>query len=232
MSRADSSPRLYRIMDFTKAVKIFEGKELYFANPSTWEDPYENHIKHSRNHAVFAQCWSRTPISDAMWRIYSQNGMGVRISTTANKLRAALKEAAKVKNYRYRVEEVEYKTQISLLGESRKIAADLNESFSMSRAVDALYMKRDAFEHEDEWRATLYSRSAVATKNQNGFTVPIDPHEFIDRILLDPRAPEELINAFKYYFKDYYGYKRSVQRSALYRSPEPIQIEEFDPDQL
>ncbi|MHC8326021.1 DUF2971 domain-containing protein [Pseudomonas sp. LB1P83] len=232
MAGTERSARLYRILDFTKVVQIFEKKELYFANPGSWEDPYENHIKHSKNHAVFAQCWSRTPISDAMWRIYSQNGMGVRISTTVLKLRAALKDAAKDKNYRFRVDKVEYKSQADLLIEVKSIAADLNESFFINRAIDALYIKRDAFEHEDEWRATLYSKSEVSSKDQKGFTIPVEPHALIDRILLDPRAPEELIQAFKFYFKSYFNYKGTVQRSALYRSPDPIHIDEINVDDI
>ncbi|MGX9559474.1 DUF2971 domain-containing protein [Pseudomonas sp. CFBP 5750] len=232
MKEMEASKKLYRIMDFTKVVQIFEKKELYFANPSSWDDPYERHIKHSRNHAIFAQCWSRRPISDAMWRIYSQNGMGVRISTTNIKMRAALQAAAKSKKYSYRVARVSYKTQADLIVEAKKIASDLNERFDISRAVDALYMKRDAFIHEVEWRAALYSKSENAAKDQKGFIVPVEPHEFIDRILLDPRAPDELVRTFKFYFESCLGYKGSVQRSQLYQSPETIEIEEILADQL
>lgn len=73
---------LYRIMDFHRIVQIFERRELYFAHPSTWDDPYEKFIKHPQSHALFAQCWTRASSSDAMWRIYSPNGLGVRISTS------------------------------------------------------------------------------------------------------------------------------------------------------
>lgn len=232
MSDTEVTRRLYRILDFTKVVQIFEKKELYFANPSSWEDPYERHIKHSKNHAIFAQCWSRIPISDAMWRIYSQNGMGVRISTTNVKLAAVLKAAAQKKEYRYRVARVKYKSQADLVVETKKIAADLNESFDISRAIDALYMKREAFDHEREWRATLFSKSENAAKDQKGFTVPVDPHQFIDRILLDPRAPDELVRAFKFFFETHLQYKRSVKRSVLYQSPETIEIDEIFADQL
>lgn len=226
------SLRLYRILDFTRVVQIFEKKELYFANPGSWEDPYEKRIKHSKNHAIFAQCWSSAPISDAMWRIYSQNGMGVRISTTTEKLSSTLKESAKLKNYRYRVAEVRYETVGDLDLEARKIGAELNERFLISRAIDALYMKRQAFDHEKEWRSILYSKSAKISQEHKGFAVPVEPHEFIDRILLDPRAPDELVRAFKFFFKSHLGFEGNIQRSALYKSPEQIEIDEICSDQL
>lgn len=232
MAKTEAVVRLYRILDFTKVVQIFEKKELYFANPSSWDDPYENHIKHSKNHAVFAQCWSLIPSSDAMWRIYSPNGMGVRISTTNLKLKDALKAAAPTKKYRYRVAKVDYVSPMDLRAERKEIAADLNEGFEITRAIDTLYTKRKAFSHEAEWRATLYSTAENNEKNQSGFTVPVDPHEFIGQIILDPRAPDELIRAFSYFFKYKLKFKGSVVRSALYQSPRTIEIEEITADQL
>lgn len=43
-------------------------------------------IRHTKSSALFAQCWSKVAESDAMWRIYSQNGLGVRVGTTNKKL--------------------------------------------------------------------------------------------------------------------------------------------------
>lgn len=225
MSDAGVQKTLYRILDFTRVVQIFETGQLYFTNPRVWDDPYEERIKHSRNSAIFAQCWSQDPSSDAMWRIYSQNGMGVRISTTEIKLKEALKAEAKKLNYQYRVKKVAYKSTSYINAEARKIADELTLSFDIRRAVDSLYMKRDAFRHEAEWRATIYSRAENGTDKKNGFHVPIDPHIFINRILLDPRAPNELVDAFKFYFQTKLGFEKPVGRSALYRSPEQYTVD-------
>lgn len=158
--------------------------------------------------------------------------MGVRVSTTNLKLKAALKASAKLKNYQYRVAEVSYYSQIKLNSMARKIAQDLNEEFNIGRAIDALYMKRQAFDHEKEWRGILYAKSFNLLQQQKGFTVPIDPHSFIDRILLDPRAPDELVRAFKFFFEEHLGFEGSVQRSALYKSPDQIEIDEISADQF
>lgn len=225
---------LYRTLDFSRVVQIFEKKELYFVNPSVWEDPCEERIKHSKNHALFAQCWCERGVSDAMWRIYSQNGMGVRISTTKEKLEAALKGLAKEKKYKYRVRKVVYKTQKEFEKEAVKITNELSTGFDVSRAVDMLYMKRDAFSHESEWRATLFFPDEKEIGGKKAVTIPIDPHSFIDRILLDPRAPDELVEAFKFYFKRKIKFRGEVLRSQLYKSPRLLKVdsEEISIDDL
>lgn len=224
LSIKNQSINLYRTLDFSRAVQIFERRELYFVNPSMWDDPCEERIKHSKNHALFAQCWCELGVSDAMWRIYSQNGMGVRISTTKEKLETALKALAKEEKYKYRVKKVAYKTQSEFEAEASKIANDLNEDFDVSRAVDMLYLKRDAFKHESEWRATLFFPNEIDIAGKKAVTVPIDPHDFIDRILLDPRAPDELVDSFKYFFKNKIKFKGEVARSQLYRTPRLLKV--------
>lgn len=216
---------LYRIMNFSHAVQLFEKKELYFAKPSSWDDPYEQRLKHSQDHAVFAQCWGRNPISDAMWRIYSQHGLGVRISTTENSLREALRAACKENGYKYRLREVDYRSQKEINETTRKIAEDLKLSFDLSRAIDILYVKREAFSHETEWRVVLFAPNEERDTKNNGISIKIEPHKLIKRILLDPRAPEEVIKAFTFYFKEKLGFQGSVSRSALYKSPEQHVIE-------
>lgn len=219
---------LYRIMDFHRAVQIFESKELYFAHPSTWDDPYEKFIKHPRSHALFAQCWTHAYSSDAMWRIYSPHGLGVRLSVHQDKLVAAGREFAKSHDYKWRGRDVEYFKLAEFKEKARELGADLKAKFDVQRAADALYMKRDAFKHEDEWRALLYCPDAK--KPVKGIAVKVEPHELIRSVLLDPRAPQELIDAFRLYFKRKLGFKGEVKRSGLYASPTPIEIE--DPDEL
>lgn len=80
MAKISENKYLYRIMRFDHAVQVLKGA-LYFSHPSQWEDPYETHVKHSYDHAIFAQCWTTASMSDAMWRIYSPNFLGVRLRT-------------------------------------------------------------------------------------------------------------------------------------------------------
>ena len=223
-----SSGRLYRILDFSRVVQIFQEEALFFSHPSKWDDPYEQRIKHVQSHALFAQCWCQLGISDAMWRIYSQHGLGVRISTTKSKLEKVVKDGWKSHGhqYRWRGAEVQYLSQSDLNAETTAVADDLKRRFTLKRAADMLYLKREAFRHESEWRATVYCPDADAKNFAEGLSIPIDPHELIDRILLDPRAPEELVSAFKFYFENKLGFRGEVTRSVLYKSPKPIEIDD------
>jgi hypothetical protein len=221
-----SAGRLYRILDFSRAVQIFESESLYFAHPSTWDDPYEMRVQHQESHALFAQCWGQLGVSDAMWPIYSPTHMGVRLSTSNKKLSDAVRAAAKASGYRWKGEPVEYLSQQNLNLQIREIAALLKKEFDLRTAAKILYLKREAFTHEAEWRATIYCPEADRRQVQKGISVPINPHKLIDNILLDPRAPQELVDAFTYYFKEKLKFKGKVGRSVLYKSPSRIELVE------
>jgi hypothetical protein len=216
--------RLYRILDFSRAVQIFESESLYFAHPGTWEDPYETQVEHQGSHALFAQCWCQLGVSDAMWRIYSPTHMGVRISTSTKKLSNAVKASARQLGYDWEAGSIRYLSQHDLKLEVRKIASSLEEEFDLTTAVKILYMKREAFEHESEWRATIYCPDTDRLMQRKGISVAVNPHKIIDSVLLDPRAPQEFVDAFTYYFKEKLKFKGRVARSVLYKSPTRIQL--------
>jgi len=138
---------------------------------------------------------------------------------------ASVRDAARLNGYKCRGRKVDYLTQRDLNRKAKVIAAELRERFEIGRAVDMLYMKRDAFNHELEWRATLYCPSD-SKDGPTGIAVPVDPHKLIDRVLLDPRAPEELVSALKFYFEKKLKFKGEVTRSVLYRSPRPLLVED------
>jgi hypothetical protein len=221
--------KLYRIMDFSRVVQIFESGSLFFAHPSAWEDPYEVRLRHAKSHAIFAQCWCQSGISDAMWRIYSPNGLGVRISTTKEKLEGAVKPWTDAKGYHWGGSEVEYEEQRTLSERLAAIRNDLAADFKIDRAADALFLKRESFQHEDEWRAVITCGDRKARRDQpKGISVPVDPNALVDNVLLDPRAPQELTNALGHYFTSKLGYPGVVKRSVLYKVPKPIIVDEDD----
>lgn len=219
-----TSGRLYRIMSFHHVVRLFENNELFFARPSQWADPYETRLVHSAADRVFAQCWCSNGVSDAMWRIYSPNHLGVRIATSTRKLREALLKAAEVRNMTVRLGDVRYVSQHDIQLEARKIHGDLQVNYSVERASDLLFLKRSAFSHEDEYRALLTVDTPNVDAEAIGLKVPVNPHKLIDNILVDPRAPKELADALIYYFKNHIGYKRRVSPSVLYKMPTPLVV--------
>jgi len=216
MEKKDSE-NLYRILPFDRAVEILKGS-LYFSHPSTWDDPFETIVDHDKAHAMFAQCWCMNGVSDAMWRIYSPNNLGVRIRTTRTKLREAMNSAG-AKGYKKRIKEVEYTTSASLKDRAKEIAAHLQKKFDPSKAADLFFMKRSAFEHEQEVRALLYCEDAPVDEPKRGWSIKIDGHALIQSILLDPRVPSHFGGAMKLYLRRTIGFKGPVQTSVLYTKP-------------
>ena len=94
---------IYRVVAEDRLFKLFNDKVNVLVRPKKWDDPFENFIMNStgllpngqkfsvgfRDH-FYGQCWTRTRESDAIWRIYSPNKCGARITTTPRKLLTAL----------------------------------------------------------------------------------------------------------------------------------------------
>lgn len=218
---APHSGRLYRIMKFDRVVQMFERNEITFAKPELWEDPYETHFKHSDLERAYAQCWCARGVSDAMWRIYSPDHTGVRISTSTKSLRKALQTEARGAGFEYIERGVEYLSPYNLRQKIAALRTDISSGQGTCKASDALFLKREAFDHEHEYRVVL-SSSCEELDHRHIVSLSCNPHKFIDSILIDPRAPKELADAFIFYFKNKLGFTRRVQSSALYRAPKPV----------
>lgn len=219
-----SSSNLYRIVSFDRAVQILQSNALYFAHPSEWEDPYEQGLLHKRSNNIFAQCWCRKAVSDAMWRIYSPNNLGVRLGTTRQLLREALKEAQKAQKIRFKIQNVKYMFQEELQFARQDVATALNENYTVRKAIEPLFMKRNAFHHEYEVRAVVYDREPQSTDNVKGVVIPVDARALIRSIWIDPRAPKEFVEAYSLYLKRQLKFTGVVKKSTLYEAPEPIDV--------
>ncbi|ARH19248.1 TPA: DUF2971 domain-containing protein [Pseudomonas aeruginosa] len=210
---------LYRIVRFDRAVEILKG-DLHFSHPSSWDDPYETHVKHEYDHAVFGQCWTKSSVSDAMWRIYSPNMLGVRLRTRRETLLVALRGYAKANpGFKCRVADVEYLSPVKYRDRVDGIDGIMQLIASEpSLAADILCLKRSAFKHENEVRAILYNGNAERIENPriSPVKVSVNGHELIQQIVFDPRAPDELCNAMEYYLKKVLKFKGEVKKSKLY----------------
>lgn len=213
---------LYRYVSFERAVDIFRNNRLFFARPGEWPDPYEVQLVHRGSDMLFAQCWCRTAISDAMWRLYSPGESGVRIGVKREKLSEAVGGWAEANGFGFREEEVVYESAATVRARARALGKSLNKRFDLGRATDALFLKREAYAHENEWRFVLYGGGVPA--KAKGLPVPIDALRLVDSVLLDPRAPPDLVATRAEFFVRELGYRRKVQASALDRPPDPIVV--------
>lgn len=218
-----SRGHLYRYVSFERAVDIFENKRLFFARPSSWQDPYEVQLVHRGSDMLFAQCWCQTAVSDAMWRLYCPDEKGVRIGTTKQKLVAELTRWTAQRGLGLRHDEVRYEPAADLRALTRSLAKRLRADFDLRQAAGALLLKREAYAHENEWRAVIYGDAPEA--GDAGLRVQIDPARVITSVLLDPRAPEEWVAESARFFAEELGFKKPVKASALAKPPDPIVVD-------
>lgn len=214
---------IYRYVSFERAVEIFRARELFFARPRSWKDPYEVQLVHRGSNSLFAQCWCQTAVSDAMWRLYCPDERGVRIGATKQKLVAELTRWTAASGLGLRHDEVRYEPAADLRALTRSLAKRLRAEFDMREAAGALLLKREAYAHENEWRAVIYGDAPEA--GDAGLRVQIDPARVITSVLLDPRAPEEWVAESARFFADELGYRKPVKASALSMPPERIVVD-------
>jgi hypothetical protein len=216
---------LYRIADFDRAADIITSRKLYFSHPSEWDDPYEKILHHDRAKAIFAQCWSRKGVSDAMWRIYSPHSLGVRIGTTKQLLQSALEEEKRRRKLDFKIQNVDYKYQEELDFELAGARDRLASNYSFKNAAAPLFLKRKAFDHERETRVVVFDPAAMSEEKAKGITIDIDPFRVVTSIWIDPRAPDAVVSAFKYYLKEKLGFPGTVKKSGLYLAPNQLGIQ-------
>lgn len=213
---------LYRILSLRHVVDMFESSELHFASPSSWDDPFEQLLKHKDTGNIFAQCWTRRSVSDAMWRIYSPDHSALRIRVTKGRLSDAL-DAAKARfKISARIEPVSYLKAGEVKQRLNEIAVDLRKKYSVRRASDSLLIKRDSFDHEAEIRVILLSRSSAEIRTS--CRVAIDPHSLIENIYFDPRVDPLFEKIAKHFLRTKLKYKGQIKKSSLYRVPSSIDV--------
>ena len=206
-----SNEPIYKYLSFFQLVDMLENKKLYLQKVGLWDDPSEGSGYVSFHEYVFTKAtgatvdpvvsddefrksvkkrypfgtsWSFLPESDAMWRIYSQDKMGIQIQTTVEKLEGVLSMSEFPKEQILIV-----KTQLADRGCSAEVLnryseieryfdmkyvvgrvvysptdnrnnitfdqSDLNGSLSEHAHFEEFLKKREAFKHEEEVRGLV-----------------------------------------------------------------------------
>lgn len=205
-------------MPLKHVVDLFETRELHFASPEEWDDPYEKVLRHKGSSSAFAQCWCTKAVSDAMWRIYSPDRTAVRIRSTRAKVLAVGARIKATSQATFRLDEVSYRSAKEIDAELDAIASELTKKFSMKRATDALFVKRDAFDYEAEVRAVAFLQPHKDSQPPGFLRVQIDPYNFVESILFDPRAEGTYVQMATYFLRNALNFQSPISRSALYRA--------------
>lgn len=247
----DPDVPIYRIFSWRYLRQALIEHKMALVSPSSWDDPYENLIAMSgitytnetpyrqeffdkARRQVFGQCWTITPESDAMWRIYSTVSKdartnrstdpsveGVRVRTTPRKLRASLLAWCPTTHFDDScfLGRVEYLPESSLLQQiTNLVAKEGIQAFAGGRGhADALLVKRDAFAHEQEVRLVYVEPDEPEPEVPSPIRfMDIDPSELFEELILDPRLGADDVADRTEEIRSN-GYDGRVDKSLLYQ---------------
>ncbi len=228
--------QVWRYMDFTKLVSLFQHGALYFPTVAELHDPFEGsfargnqllrplvyrHLKAKPQLSageliqrlkphVAASCWHINEQESAgMWKLYAKSNEAVCIQSTFRKLRAGLGDVVQVGTVRY----VDYEKE--WIPESNALAPFLykRKSFEFEREVRALVPLSDLRQ------ATRRTDSDDKAEAPRGYWHPVDLCALIERIFVAPDAPEWFADLTRD-VASRYGYDAiPVTKSSLAKTP-------------
>lgn len=213
-------------------IEILKDKQLTLVKPHKWDDPFENALLKSAfdvsgeivgfeaKDSVYGQCWTQHRETDAMWRIYSHDKNGIRLSTTPRKLLDALKASVTNRHPELScfIGKVQYKYKSDLI---KALGAISLLDTNGSGLAESLLYKRKEFSHEKEIRLIHIGEDGKCLNDI--FKFDIDPNFLFDRILFDPRMDETVRkNHIKEIRK--LGCATELKRSTLYDSPKGLKF--------
>ena len=176
---------LFSHMETTEDVHQIVSEMYYNLCPRNYYAIPDNYFRmwHSK-WFIYAQCWSKHPETDAMWRCYSYGNRAIRIRTRDDKL---LVHTEKI---------FPDKEQFSVyLG---KVSYDLNKKSVLEQQIrqmkdsllahETYFHKRPAFRHEGEYRLLIADNSLYSAEGFSSFGVKFKIEEQVKN-----KTDEEII---------------------------------------
>lgn len=241
-----SKKLLHKFMPLEYALETLNNKHLWFANPTTWKDPFEKRFidatykslngelhKFTWRDRVFCICMTQTATSEAYWNTYSPHSIGVELKFIRKKLLDVLKQLAE--NYDIFIGKVEYMKTADIQKALSNIPFNppCNHNIRTKECrARLLLLKRIAYKYEDEIRIMIIKKNI--TKGKGIYIDYVcDNVEMIDSITLDPTLEKNVTKLLKDIFVNHYGFtpistgnskKFRVQKSSLYTDVKPVEI--------
>mgnify|MGYP003418149112 FL=1 len=228
LTEAEKDQPIYRVVTIERLFQLFDEKLNVLVNPKKWDDPFENFIMNSLiefksgisisigfRENVYGQCWTKTRESDAMWRIYSPEKNGVRITTTPRKLLKALTSCSDNPKNQCYIGKVKYLTTIKLKEILEKDGSKLIFENSGIGLAKSLLFKRTPFKHENEIRLIFNSLGKFESEIMK---FEIEPLDLIDDIVFDPRIEYSKYKEYKKRLR-LMNFEKRIVKSNLYQIP-------------
>lgn len=235
MSDDEISKPIYRIINFDRLVRLFQSNKMTFVKPEKWDDPFENFIAKTKidmgssfldvgiRKNPHGTCWTRKSVSDAIWRIYSHDKKSVRIKSTpeivCRNITKGLQGYPKSKLF---IGKVEYLTTNQIKRKAKEFTKGVISGDSDKVVAKSLLFKRNSFSHEEEVRVFVIDHDDISTDGV--LNINVDPHEIIQNVLIDSRAPSEIVDVYTDYLKNALHFNGNVGKSNLYDVPKPMAV--------
>lgn len=229
--RKDYNIPIYRIMPFKRIVEMLKNGEVILTQTKLWDDVYENFLLKSSKYfddikinlsehidTLYGQCWSLNRETDAMWRIYSTDKLGVKIKTTIAKLtNSALHpdNQDKFHTFSIRIGKVKYDYLKNIKKKYSNFTIVDLISFFEPMLIESQFIKRKEFNHEREVRIIIRKTIPENKIAPKIIKLKIDPNEFIENIIFDPRLDYSDYKIYKEILEKY-GFKNNIYKSKLY----------------
>jgi hypothetical protein len=186
--------KLYRFISFDGLLDHLVNKKFTFLKYKLFDDPWEG-FYHKGFHKInehdsysamgknrpFIMCFTKRQISEAMWRIYSRDGRGVQIVTTAGRLKNLVARCSS--KFDCYLKEIIYVDDIE---KDDFFVKNFPNATMQEKTVECLFRKRKAFDHEEEVRLVLYSKKD--RPDSDLYSLDCDPNDIIEKVILDPRV--------------------------------------------
>jgi hypothetical protein len=222
---------VYRIISLARLFEMFERRVNTLVNPIMWDDPFENFVQgfkgqlpsgdiveFAQRHEFYGQCWTLVGASDAMWRIYSSDKQSVRIKI---RLKTLVDTLAPRAHGIVLVGKVRYLYTEGLLKWARRVFRD-SDAPDIRLLGQTLLVKRMAFSHEQEIRILYFDSRAEGRRNL--FSYYVDPHAFIEEIVVDPRLSTDQATSLMDEIRAKTGFRGPMSHSNLYAPPEEMTL--------
>jgi hypothetical protein len=222
--------KIYRTIHKDRLLKMFASGENALVRPSLWDDTFENYLLNSPvelkgevgsfsfANDLYGQCWTLEGFSDAMWRIYSADKMGVRIRTTVRKLLDALSASNPGTDaISCFIGKVRYCTDTKL----REFAENhFRRGFGTDgrKIAETLLIKRNAFRHEKEVRL-IYLAPRSTSPSEDLLFHNFDCQSDLNQIMLHPQLSDSEATSLRDEIVKKTGFRGKVLHSRLYRLP-------------
>lgn len=134
---------------------------------------------------TYAQCWSKHPETDAMWRCYSYGNRAIRIRTRDDKLLSHTKNVFPEEEYfSVYLEKVNYD-----LNKKSAMEQQISQMKDSLLAHETYFHKRPAFRHEGEYRLLIADNSLFSAEGFSSLGVKFKIEEQVKN-----KTDEEIID--------------------------------------